>query len=389
MPATVALLLTAFASGCTSSEPATSARAAASTTPTANSTPTVPATWSLAATSLGNLEATASLESVSCSGDSDCWAVGWAQVPQARPLTTQGPGAGWSSVLGGAQPEGASGRLFGVSCVSASDCWAVGYAGLIEHYDGSGWSAVPGPSLPGGAWAFLFGVTCFRPGECWAVGESVGAGSNNTAPLVEEYAAGEWSLVSTPPPDDSESYLAGVACVSAGDCWAVGKLNGDGGDPKTLIEQYADGLWSVVPSPSPPGGGGQLNDVSCTSENHCWAVGSTARTATSSAPLIEQYGGTSWSVAASPAPVSEESQLMGVACAGAARCWAVGYSGAHPLIEGDTGSGWRVVASPSPPGNAETELNGVACASTGECFAAGGVTEMVTDEGAPAFVEET
>jgi hypothetical protein len=158
----------------------------------------------------------------------------------------------------------------------------------------------------------------------------------------------------------------------------VGKLNGDGGDPKTLIEQYADGLWSVVPSAS-PSGGGQLDDVSCTSENHCWAVGSTAMTATSSAPLIEQYGGTSWSVAASPAPVSEESQLMGVACAGAA----------PSLIEGDTGSGWRVVASPSPPGNAETELNGVACTSTGECFAVGGVTEMVTYEGAPAFVEQT
>lgn len=354
------------------------------------------------------------MDGVSCAGVADCWAVGWAtDLNYTLPLTTPGPGGGWTLVPGASQPQGQYGMLQGVDCMGPSDCWAVGWlpsgSGLIEHYDGGDWSVVPSPSLLSGASPFLAGVSCSGPYACWAVGDSWVYGGGDiayqptwTAPLIEQYAGGSWSIVSAPPPDASDGLLSGATCVSAVDCWAVGGIAGSGGGEEPLIEQYADGVWSVVTGPEQAGGGARLNSVSCTGPDRCWAVGGTdqdhglpgaAPFATQS--LIEEYDGSDWRVVPSPSPPgSEWSQLTGVACAGVAHCWSVGFSipahqGTGPLIEEYTGSGWHVVSGPTPPGAAGTQLNGVACASTGECFAVGGITEMATNSSSPAFVEET
>jgi hypothetical protein len=231
----------------------------------------------------------------------------------------------------------------------------------------------------------------------------VAPGSTAGVPLIAQYAAGSWSAVSAPPPDVSEGDLSGVTCPSAGDCWAVGALDKAGRGSQTLIEQYADGLWSVVPSPNPPGGGGRLNGVSCTGADSCWAVGGTdegsglaGQPSFATQSLIEEYDGSRWGIVSSPSPSgSEWSQLTGVACVGATDCWSVGFSipssqGSQTLIEEDTARGWRAVSSPRPPSDAGSQLNSVTCVSTGQCFAVGGVTEMPQTGGAaPAFIEQT
>jgi hypothetical protein len=312
------------------------------------------------------------LGGVSCTSSSDCWAVGYSPnnaydatrfgvLNIMSPLFEQYTGSEWSVV---SSPQTSIpydvAELNGVSCISSSDCWAVGDAEdtnltamqpLIEQYNGSVWSVVVGPN---GSDPFadgsLKGVTCTSAGECWAVGETETPGSagdifGHVDSLIEQYAGGAWSIVSSPSVSASAlhgvtSELDGVTCVSSSDCWAVGSSGEDTGSGDSeydsysvpLIEEYADGEWTIVSNPS-YGAGGQpiaafasLGSVACVSSSDCWAVGGMpAAPATNyqAASLIEQYTGSGWSIPSGAA--TGTAGLSGVSCA-ASSCWAVGSS---------------------------------------------------------------
>ena len=114
--------------------------------------------------------------------------------------------------------------LSGVTCASASDCWAVGFADtgpnnlpltLSEHWNGSGWSIVTTPN-PGVVPSYLTGVFCITASDCWAVGYS--------PTLLEHWDGTAWSIV-TPSDGPVAGILTGVACVSGTECWAVGNTS--------------------------------------------------------------------------------------------------------------------------------------------------------------------
>ena len=98
------------------------------------------------------------------------------------------------------------------------------------------------------------------------------------------------------------------------------------------------------------------------------------------------WTGTRWSPVATPQSASKQNALLGVSCAGATECWAVGIlhvygaAGAAELTDvlRWNGTKWARVTSPDPggtaengPDNASNELDGVACGSPTNCWAVG------------------
>ena len=213
------------------------------------------------------------------------------------------------------------------------------------------------------------------------VGAALIAFVSATAVLTASAQALTWSVVPSrnikPATNDNE--LNAVSCVSAAACVAVGEQAGRhaNGTPVTaLIESWNGTSWSVVPSPR-PGYRNALYGVSCTSAVRCTAVGANfVDTANATAPLVESWNGTRWSIVPSPSirPGADDNVLTGVSCVKPAACTAVGqyffglgHSG--PLIESWNGTRWTIV--PSPNRNDTGGLNGVSCASLTSCVAVG------------------
>ncbi len=269
---------------------------------------------------------------------------------------------------------GSTSSLQGVSCVSAAACTAVGsYATsgasetLVESWNGTSWSVVPSPSPGAGPGDVLAGVSCVSAAACTAVGYYAIRVGRHYMTLVESWNGTSWSVVPSPNYGSGGNSLQGVSCVSAAACTAVGSYASNG-KQRTLIESWNGTSWSVVPSPNPAGDHIDLYGVSCVSAAACTAVG-----AAGGRTLVESWNGTTWSVVPSPT-LQPASSLRGVSCVSAAACTAVGAHGSargnRTLVESWNGVSWSVVPSPSR-GSGGSYLYGVSCASAAACTAAG------------------
>jgi hypothetical protein len=330
------------------------------------------------------------LESVTCTSASNCWAAGYSQSSTTAPATLleHWDGTSWS-IVSSPNIGSSRNRLFGVTCTSASDCWAVGdYKNttgsphtLIEHWDGSSWSMISSPNTSATRTNFLSSVTCASSSDCWVAGHAFN--SNNTAnqTLVEHWDGNAWSIVASPNTDGAkDNVLTDTTCASATDCWAVGYYDGGNVDAdgvpiyQTLIERWNGANWSIVASPNTSATQtNYLLGVSCASSSQCHAVGY-AFDSTSAQTVIEQWNGTSWSLATSPTSSTTQFRyLNAVNCVPSSQCWAVGYSDyQHVLTERWSGSIWSIVASPSAAGGGSANyLRGVICNSNVDCWAVG------------------
>jgi hypothetical protein len=288
---------------------------------------------------------------IACIRPGDCWAVGNVTsgngtLPLLENYSEGGGTVVHSPTIAAWKPGWAAG-LGSISCVPPGDCWAVGSVTsqlqsepyeepLVEHYSGGTWSVADTPRLAEPA-GWLTAVTCTDADNCWALGD-VQSGQ----PLVERYSEGGWTIVASPTISEG-GMLNAVACTDPTDCWAVGSTErevGDGYVPEPLVEQYARGAWTVASTPARDWG--VLAGVACVSSSQCWAVGSMqeieaiAVSASSSPspppPLIERFEGGSWAFVTAP---STPGELTGVACGVTGDCWAVGpgnYTGPS-LIE--------------------------------------------------------
>lgn len=214
---------------------------------------------------------------------------------------------------------------------------------------------------------YLLGVTCNSATDCWAVGGSHSA-------LIEHWNGSRWSVVASPA-FSSISILSDVTCVSTSDCWAVGSYYNDvSGRVETLIEHWDGVGWSAVNSPNASASiPNKLEAVTCNSASDCWAVGSYgAQSTVAQQTLIEHWDGFFWSIVASPnTSPTQENFLSGVTCAGPSDCWAVGHTtlSTQGLIQHWDGVAWTIVASPAP--NTPMVIRGVTCTSPTECWAVG------------------
>ena len=298
-------------------------------------------TWSLSASPTPKGARDAELESVSCSGPSDCSAVGYVDTSSAeKALIEHWNGTAWS-IVASPTPKGAElTQLSGVSCPDATDCYAVGSAlsfpnptALTEHWNGKTWSVVPGAQAGSGTtFLELIGITCASALDCTAVGSSEaitlsGTGTPSAKTLVEHWNGTKWSVVASASPKGAPfALLAGVSCSSATSCLAVGFDAASVDAPEHALVEHWDGTsWKVVPSPGPSGAiETALVGASCRSDTSCDAVGFSGRT------LAEHWNGSKMSIVPSAnAAGASASGLSGVSCPGASLCVAVGSYGAH------------------------------------------------------------
>jgi hypothetical protein len=217
-------------------------------------------------------------------------------------------------------------------------------------------------------------VTCVSASDCWAVGR----GSHNLT-LTVHWDGTTWTIVPSPPVSTTFSIFRSVDCVSTSDCWAVGES--DLPDATHPIYEHWDGqAWSVVAS-DPAVTLARPQGVECVTSDDCWSVG-----LTQSAPgaalqtLAEHWDGSSWTIV--PTPNTSTTRFNGfrsIACPTTDDCWAVGevepadpeapYEG---LIQHWDGTSWAIIAFPPNPENGtNTVIWGVTCLNGSDCWAVG------------------
>ncbi len=232
------------------------------------------------------------------------------------------------------------------------------------------WSVVPSPSP--GSGSGLAGVSCVSAAACTAVGRDTSS-SGATHTLIESWNGTRWSVVPHPSPAGvSDVGLYGVSCVSAAACMAVG-YGERGNGYYAFVLSWNGTRWSMAPF-SQPGSSSVLYGVSCPPGSTCTAVGFYQKnTGSNAGTLVESWNGIQWSVVPSPSPGSEDNDLNGVSCVSAAACTAVGSynlsTAMKSLVESWNGTTWSVVPSPSPGFN--NPLTSVSCVSAAACTAVG------------------
>ncbi len=187
------------------------------------------------------------LFSVTCTGPSSCWAAGTTLTDdnQSDPLNgfiDHWDGSSWTKAS--TAPSGQTYDQFNsVTCSGPSDCWAVGFAGpnqqnnnflpnvapnvagdqaLVERWNGAHWTKVTLPAATSPDGTYLSSVTCASSTECWSVGATMGADGNPSTTLVERWNGAEWATVSSPSPAGPHDLLTDVTCLGPLSCWAVG-----------------------------------------------------------------------------------------------------------------------------------------------------------------------
>ena len=117
--------------------------------------------------------------------------------------------------------------------------------------------------------------------------------------------------------------------------------------------------------------------VTCAAASDCWAVGY-YDSGNNHQTLIDRWDGTSWAVVSSPnTSATQSNYLKAVTCvSGAADCWAVGYfingNIDQTLIERWDGTSWAIVSSPNPLNSTQYNfLQDVTCVSASNCWAVG------------------
>jgi hypothetical protein len=307
------------------------------------------------------------LYSVSCGAVGTCVAVGTSssdgELDDEQTLVETLSGGTWS-ITPSFDPAGGFNVLNGVSCMSATDCVAVGSTGygdpetLIESQAGSSWSATAsGNGAPGA----LSSVSCVSATSCTAVGS-----------VYATLSGGSWSVGSYVAPG-SDSDLVGISCTTGG-CVAVGEYYSDPNAEQwsTLVESYAAGTWTVVPSPN-VGTDSYLYDVSCTDLEDCVAVGYSLNTPVypqvSSSLALDLSDG-AWSVDPTPNPEGTSgnalNRLLSVSCSAPSACQSVGWA------EPNDGATSQTLAMASAAGSTATPHGYWLVGSDGGIFTFGG-----------------
>jgi hypothetical protein len=324
------------------------------------------------------------LRSVSCASASACTAVGRSDNGGGASVTLAEAWNGSTWTLQTTTNPNGNGELMSASCTAASSCFAAGdYAGsgatlgLVERWNGTTWSVAATLDPSASTATYLQGVSCTTSSSCTAAGYYVNA-SGSEVPLEVELTAKAWQLLAIPSPSGAaDAELSGLSCATATRCSAVGYYADSQGATYTLAE--GGGSWVILPSPNPSGAAGStLNGVSCASVKACVAVGDSFDSGGVESALAEQWNGSKWSMIKTATPANTASDgLSSVSCTSATLCTAVGWyldgsSGiALTLAERWNGTSWKIQPSPSPAGATSSILLGVSCASAGACVAVG------------------
>lgn len=329
------------------------------------------------------------LNGVFCHDLSLCWSVGYRGTNPSHGFTLAERWSTseneWQEVTTPSPAAAEESNLQGVSCGS-STCMAVGadessslhVSTLAEQWSGSRWSIVPTAHLSGRPSGILWGVSCVDNTDCFAVGSYQKRHNHaETRAVIERWNGTAWALVSSPDPHQS-SVLYGVSCKSSTSCLAVGTYVADA-IGYALVEHWDGTAWSLVFTRSGISSESvQLDSASCPTSGTCLSAGSYYNTASLQRTLAEEWNTPDRSAFTTPKNPSatHASQLIGISCASASGCVAVGdqpYSASdvHTLAESWNGAAWKVLGTPAISGSHDVVLLAVGCAGTSDCFAVG------------------
>jgi hypothetical protein len=316
---------------------------------------------------------------------SDAWAVGDVYnqaLGDQQTLTQHWDGIRWQTV---ASPSvrNAYNHLTGVSGTSSNDVWAVGYTIddrnyawqiLILHWNGTSWSIVRGARL-GNSYNACTRVLALAPNDVWAVGYN---GTNiNFHTLTEHWDGLSWKAIPTPAPGTYDA-LYGIAGTSANDLWAAGYYKEGSLIYKSLALHWNGTAWLEVDSPNTTGYN-WFNGGTATAANDVWAIGYEYEDGGNAIahPLIQRWDGTEWSVVESPVvPDGHYTNLSDAAWISSTDVVSVGTStdasdNFDPLIEQWDGAKWTLAAAPEMRGLPTTLVFAVAPDKAGGYWAVG------------------
>ena len=208
-------------------------------------------------------------------------------------------------------------------------------------------------------------MSCPSTTSCFAVG--VGG---QTGGVVEHWDGTSWTIIPSQKPHGQDVELDAVSCSSATDRFLVGgsepETSADLGTDFTPLIEHWDGTSWTIAANAGAGNNSELLGVACASATSCAAVGDTVR--------IEHWDGSTWSLAPLVS-VTSQSQFNSVSCPTTTSCFAVGEyetsSRDYTLIEHWNGTRWSVIHSPNPVGERFASLVSVSCVSASQCIAVG------------------
>ncbi|MEV4313758.1 hypothetical protein [Actinocrispum sp. NPDC049592] len=285
-------------------------------------------------------------------------------------------GAGvWTKVPA---PGPVGGVLTAVYSRTDADAWAVGSAGILR-WNGTAWNQVSTTGLPA---VQMSAVSAAAADDAWIVGSNRVSGYSRRQGTALYWDGNAWSVRAPALPVRSD--LVGVAALSTGNVWAVGKIG-----IQSLVEHWDGTAWTQVVIPEPnPGNISSLTGLSARAADDIWAVGTYTDTDAHNQTYSLHFDGTAWSLV--PMPKAPQTStfpvytLTSVVAVGAADVWAVGQvsEGAptRTLIEHWNGTAWSVVASPTP--GLFPVLRSVAARGANDVWAVG---DIATNDSTPQY----
>ena len=263
--------------------------------------------------------------------------------------------------------------------------------GLIQTWNGKNWKTVAALTPKGGLSSELLGVSCKTTTACVAVGLYLNSGGSGV-PLVEAWNGRTWTPSAPPRPAGSQGgQLASVSCAGPKSCVAIGTYYTDSG-AAALAESWNGGKWTLSRPPAPKGSiVGDLEKVSCPTTAFCIAVGTSA-TNKGGFVLADRWNGKTWAMTSvkPPANAKNDASLNGVSCRSAKSCVAVGTGtpatgrpgGLRSFAEFWDGKTWTAGTISWPKGTSNNYLVGVSCAAANSCLAVGYVNVNLNVNGA-------
>ncbi len=341
--------------------------------------------WMLRPTPNVTSQTQSQLDDVSCSSDSACTSVGFADNALTLPLVERWNGISWSIQPALAPSDTTGATLTGISCTSEVACVAVGAVQgpqgkdgaspitrtLAESWNGSSWRIESTPKISGSTHAELDKVSCTSDTACTAVGWYVSS-TDTAEALAERWNGISWAIQNPPDPGAEGTKLNAVSCPTGSACTAVGSvtnLQGNREFEETLVEHWDGVSWTVQDSPTSGAANTLLGGISCPSPTACTAVGNDQ----SGTALAEHWNGITWTIQETPNPSgTSSSALSEVSCTSQGACTAVGsVNNEQTLVEQGNGANWTIQATPNPSGAFRSVLSAVACPSETVCAAVG------------------
>jgi hypothetical protein len=270
-----------------------------------------------------------------------------------------------------------------VTAISATDAWGVGayhlgnnigQYSLIKHWDGTQWTIISSDDREPGR-NNLKDIDAGSADDIWAVGDYNIA--NTTETLTKHWDGAQWINIASPNPGIVVSSLEGVSVLSTGEAWAVGNVRDGsfGSNERTLILHWEDKQWAVVPSPNPGSASNRLTSIKAISPTNAWAVGYQFNADDEKEALVLHWGGAVWSVVPLPSsqPYVGSSYLEDISATSEDNIWAVGsyydnrYDDYAPLMLHWDGIEWSILASGIE--GAEGQITDVHTTSTNDAWA--------------------